>query len=466
MEPRPKGDPVPDDKKLDILLSAPGGIFPPTIKAKLIFFIKKNWKTRAGKKTIDALFRESEHVCAREYFDVLINGDGKTPSFFKNYTDREQEFKEFESDLDELKKQKSPKYQEKLEDHEEMKKSWYNSVETSLDEISKIFTDGFFTVMKENIIFDDKGRPISVKETGGERFQKCKAKLEQEAIDRRALFADPEANTYALGKTLARDRLLQKESGEQEKIKEVISTNPDVSRLLTYLGGRAEFFTVPGYRLALLKSVALEWDKRKNKMRTKSSEDVIIKSLRQPCWSTHINISLDQLKQTLLRVAESSNRAELSEVSVLGHAIFNARAIVNGLGTSIDDTFTSDSTGHYVTGVRNLRGLQTYGNPPCSLSSMSPADFNREPADHKIEIIKYYNANSIPIPSGFIIPPGVNPATLLSVKAPVTPYQQALDREAVKLAVRGKARVTRRRKTKKKALRKYAKTQSRARRGP
>jgi hypothetical protein len=150
------------------LIKLSGLVFPPEIMEKMKGFIVKNWSTRDGKKTKQRLIYEIDHTCTKEYLGKLLQGDEAHLGWFQTI-------------------QRS--YKDILEESEGANKNeMINSVNLQIEEISKIFTDGFFNVMKNNLVFNKEGEPISVRDNPGDRlrFQKCHEKLTEDDFARRA----------------------------------------------------------------------------------------------------------------------------------------------------------------------------------------------------------------------------------------------------------------------------------------
>jgi hypothetical protein len=146
------------DRQVDILIEAAGTTFPPDIKEKLKFHIKKNWPTRSGKKSAFDLFKEVRHPCTQEYFYKLMHG---TPTDEGDMT----------ATFPEMLKEKIDRLNE-LDPVKE--KSFYNDakngIEIQFSELSKFFTEGYSLHLKDNLIFKN-GKPIAVRAEGDERIR-------------------------------------------------------------------------------------------------------------------------------------------------------------------------------------------------------------------------------------------------------------------------------------------------------
>jgi hypothetical protein len=176
------------DKQLEILLSGAGVTFPDFIKTKLKVFIKKNWATRQGKKSVLQLFRESNHICTQDYFHTLIYGD----AYNKPWINKVNEKLDYLKELKESDQGSSEKMA--IEDIQK-------GIDIEIEEISKLFTDGFDNVFKDNLIFK-AGIPVGLREgSDRDRFKKCHEKLSEDQFQRSSKSLGPDTNaTYGLGK--------------------------------------------------------------------------------------------------------------------------------------------------------------------------------------------------------------------------------------------------------------------------
>jgi len=183
------------------LIRLSGLVFPPDIMEKMKGFIVKNWSARDGKKSKQRLIYEIDHTCTKEYLRKLLQGDeGHRPwvqTIQQRYIDISEEAE-------------GPGKVEML-----------RSVDQQIEEISKIFTDGFFNVMKNNLVFNKEGEPISVREGDDrQRFQQCHAKLTEDDFARRAQKVaqrDPEAEGVT-GQAFAKYGLGRKRKTKKRKI--------------------------------------------------------------------------------------------------------------------------------------------------------------------------------------------------------------------------------------------------------
>lgn len=173
------------DKQADILLDAPGVRFPPQIRLRMKYYIIKNWPTRPGKKSAFDLFKEAGHPCVYEYFNTLIKGDEHNPPF-------EQKIEQSLKSLEEI-DSNDPMYKQSVSDVK-------GGIEIQYEELSKVFTEGFFRVMKDNLVFNKKGIPIAVREGDDrQRFSQCHAKLSEDYYEQtsKRLGPDQEAEGVA-----------------------------------------------------------------------------------------------------------------------------------------------------------------------------------------------------------------------------------------------------------------------------
>jgi hypothetical protein len=160
------------------LIRLSGLVFPPEIMEKMKGFIVKNWYTRDGKKSKKRLIYEIDHTCTKEYLRKLLQGDEAHPGWFQTIQQRYKDISE--------------------EAEASNKVEMLKSIDQQIEEISKIFTDGFFNVMKNNLVFNKEGEPISVRDNPGDRlrFQQCHTRLTEDDFSRRAQKVaqrDPEA---------------------------------------------------------------------------------------------------------------------------------------------------------------------------------------------------------------------------------------------------------------------------------
>ena len=158
------------DQQVDILIEASGVYFPKEIKDKFKFYIKKNWATRPGKKSAFTLFKEASHPCTYEYMNKFIKGDQANPPFLE----RLKEKTKFIDELDRSDPDEKRTYDETM-----------RNIEEYYEELSKIFTEGFFRVLKENLIFKN-GIPIAVKEGNNDRDRssQCHERLIEDDYER------------------------------------------------------------------------------------------------------------------------------------------------------------------------------------------------------------------------------------------------------------------------------------------
>ena len=154
--------------QVDLLLSIPETIyypplrFSPFVKAEMKKYILENWSSRPGKKTPFQIMSELLHDCTQEYLMKLMLGAGSAPGLNEDIARKTQE-------MDAASK--------------EDKGLYADLIHIKLKEISKLFTEGYSGVFRENLLFDDEGRPIGVRESSGDReyrFPKCHARLAED----------------------------------------------------------------------------------------------------------------------------------------------------------------------------------------------------------------------------------------------------------------------------------------------
>jgi hypothetical protein len=190
---------TPQEAEKLIILS--GSVFPPFIMEKMKFFIVKNWPTRDGKKTIGRLIYEIDHPCTKEYLSKLLKGNEGYKPWSQSILDRYQLIAE------------EPKGPEKTE--------MLKAIDTQISEISKLFTDGFFNVFRDNLVFNEKGEPISVREGDDQkRFEQCHAKLTDDDFERRRnTVAGPDSEGKGqIGEAFAKLGLGRKRKTKKRKV--------------------------------------------------------------------------------------------------------------------------------------------------------------------------------------------------------------------------------------------------------
>jgi hypothetical protein len=170
------------DKQIDTLIQAAGVIFPPFIKDKLRFYVKKNWAARPGKKSALELFRETSNVCTQEYFSKFVKGDANNQGWAQRLNIKIENLKEIDPVEDK-------------QTYDDIKES----IEIEIEEVSKMFTEGFTVVFKDNLIFEN-GRPIGIREGDDrQRFAKCHQYLNDQYQRSKVTGLDPES-TFGLGR--------------------------------------------------------------------------------------------------------------------------------------------------------------------------------------------------------------------------------------------------------------------------
>lgn len=176
------------DAQIDILLSIPQVQFSPYIKNKFKFFIKKNWKTRSGKKSALTLARELDHVCAREYLTKLKDGDSTHIGFDKEIQEKLDMLNDPSNDND-------------------TKLSIQGAIDIKIEQISKLYTDGPFTVFKDNLVFNEKGIPIGARGSDEQkRFRQCHEKLSEDDFARQRVPVGPDVTSNPYKKAGTRRR--------------------------------------------------------------------------------------------------------------------------------------------------------------------------------------------------------------------------------------------------------------------
>ena len=184
------------------LIRLSGLVFPPEIMEKMKGFIVKNWSTRDGKKSMQRLIYEIDHICTKEYLGKLLQGDEAHASWVESIQERYKDISE-QSEAASI-------------------NLMIKSVDEQIEEVSKFFTDGFFSVFRDNLVFNEKGEPISVRDNAGDRlrFKQCHEKLTSDDFERKRYKVaepDPEA-TGKLGQAFAKLGLGRKRKTKKRKV--------------------------------------------------------------------------------------------------------------------------------------------------------------------------------------------------------------------------------------------------------
>lgn len=173
------------DQQIDLLLEVPQLYYPPVqfsplVKAEMKKYIKRNWATRPGQKMPMQLMGELLHDCTQEYLTGLTYPPiPAIPSLNEDIAQKKAEMDSARSKED--------------------KALWANLIEIKINEISKLFTEGYSQVFRNNLLFDSEGRPAGVREAGGDRahrFPLCHRRLAEDDALRRGPRSDPEADPF------------------------------------------------------------------------------------------------------------------------------------------------------------------------------------------------------------------------------------------------------------------------------
>lgn len=172
-------------KQVDLLLGIPETIyypplrFSPFVKAEMKKYILENWSSRPGKKTPSQIMAELLHDCTQEYLTKLMLGAGSTPGLNEDIARKTQEMDVAKTNED--------------------KRIYADLIQIKLEEISKLFTEGYTGVFRENLLFDDEGRPIAVREGDDRtyRFPKCHERLAEDHAARQFYGVDPESSAVS-----------------------------------------------------------------------------------------------------------------------------------------------------------------------------------------------------------------------------------------------------------------------------
>ena len=154
--------------------------FSPYVKERFKFYILKNWATRPGKKPLIQILGELLHDCSREYLTGTVLGG-------RGITGLNEDIAEKKHEMD-------------TAPDRETKEIFANLIHYKLEEISKLFTEGYTGVFKDNLLFNADGTPIGVRpgHDREHRFRRCHVVLAEDDEARRAMAAriDPEANAF------------------------------------------------------------------------------------------------------------------------------------------------------------------------------------------------------------------------------------------------------------------------------
>ena len=155
-------------KQIEILVDSPHKLYYPPIpafsqyiKEQMVKYIASNWASRPGKKTPFQIMSELLHDCTQEYLTKLMSGAGSAPGLNQDIASKTQQMEAASK---------------------EEKRDYANAIHIKLEEISKLFTEGYTGVFRENLLFDDEGRPIAVREGDDRtyRFPKCHERLAED----------------------------------------------------------------------------------------------------------------------------------------------------------------------------------------------------------------------------------------------------------------------------------------------
>ena len=129
------------DKSVNLLLDSTGVRIPDEekLRTRVFNYIKQNWASREGKKSVQQLAAENKSPCAKYFLDQLITDRSIPVNLFNSISE----------------KRKSGADEELID----------SFIESKIPTFSGIFINGFFTEFKENFEFDKSGRPIGVSGT-------------------------------------------------------------------------------------------------------------------------------------------------------------------------------------------------------------------------------------------------------------------------------------------------------------
>jgi len=203
--------------------------------------------------------------------------------------------------------------------------------------------------------------------------------------------------------------------------------NKEFKKILEYI--RDSDDTPSLYKLSLAQKVIEEWPDRGTMARAKkvNTQDDLVASYSNKCVKTQTQQFLNQLRTSASSLDAAGTKKAKAQLAADIEAQLYGRAIdlVNGIG--VDKYLITDATGLILQDVLSARAAKTYSS--CGII-MSAESFNKLPDSDKKLVVDHYNSEKIKLPDGYVVAGG------------------------------------KRRRTKRKVLRKYASTRSRARKGP
>lgn len=157
-----------NDSQVNQLLNSAGVSIPTPIRSQLYAYIKQTWQSRDGLKSVDALKSELSHECSKVFLSSQI------PML-------QQRLQSLKENLEETKEFiRTAKDRNVDAERKFVQEDYPKTVKLLLDETAKVFTEGFFTVFKDNFKFDKYGTPIGIKDIDTSRWgQSCVAKLDE-----------------------------------------------------------------------------------------------------------------------------------------------------------------------------------------------------------------------------------------------------------------------------------------------
>jgi hypothetical protein len=165
----PPPPPAITDEQIETLLNIPSTLyyppvhFSPFIRSELKRYIQTSWEGRAGKKSLEQITAELVHTCTQEYLTKFFY---PPPPILG---------------LNELIEQKKAQIADPAVSGN-IKEAHANVISDILKSVAILFTEGYISTFKENLLFSEDGRPIGMREKGGDRSRSplCHAKLETE----------------------------------------------------------------------------------------------------------------------------------------------------------------------------------------------------------------------------------------------------------------------------------------------
>jgi hypothetical protein len=192
------------------------------IKTKFRDYIRKNWLTRPGHKSLSQLIFEMEHPCTEDFFQINSNRSQD------NLNDK----------MDRLMKE--------IELNPNVAKEIEGMIDMNIEQHAVYFIEGYPLVLKDNLVFEN-GQPIGVQGGDRTRFRKCNEVLTRQKTARNAVAprVDETAKAFALRKVRAAGEVIREFKAEQRRqqqeaitaefaargVRALANTNAEVARI-------------------------------------------------------------------------------------------------------------------------------------------------------------------------------------------------------------------------------------------